>query len=107
MKVGWKRVVTWLVGLSVVGGGVTFCLKLYEFMRSANTGEMPGFAFATVVSYFVATAGFLCLALWAFLRGHYHDIEGPKYTLLETEAELDRAAGNTGHDGVPQSGGCR
>lgn len=86
----WRRIVTWFVGLSVLGGGATFCLKLYEFVRTASSGDLPGFAFATVFGYFVVTAGFLCLALWAFLRGHYRDIEEPKYRLLERETELDR-----------------
>jgi hypothetical protein len=85
-----RQIVTWGVGLAVVGGGATFALKLTEFVRTAGRGEMPGFAFATVVSYFIVTLGFLCLAFWAFLRGHYRDIEAPKYRLLETEAEYDR-----------------
>jgi len=85
-----KRLITWLVGLSVAGGGLTFCLKLYDFIKTASQGDLPGFAFATVVSYFIVTVGFLCLALWAFLRGHYDDIEEPKYRLLRTEEEIDR-----------------
>jgi nitrogen fixation-related uncharacterized protein len=85
-----KRLITWFVGLAVVGGGFTFCLKLYDFIKTASRGDLPGFAFATVVSYFIVTLGFLCLALWAFLSGHYHDIEEPKYRLLETESEIDR-----------------
>jgi hypothetical protein len=90
MTVSWRRLITWGVGLAVVGGGLTFCLKLYEFIRTANSGEMPGFAFATVFSYFIATAGFFCLVGWAYLRGHYRDIEEPKYRLIAREAELDR-----------------
>jgi hypothetical protein len=85
-----KRLITWFVGLAVFGGGLTFCLKLYDFIKTASRGDLPGFAYATVVSYFIVTLGFLCLALWAFLRGHYHDIEEPKYRLLETESEIDR-----------------
>ena len=85
-----KRLITWFVGLAVAGGGLTFCLKLYDFIQTASRGDLPGFAYATVVSYFIVTVGFLCLALWAFFRGHDPDIEEPKYRLLETEEEIDR-----------------
>jgi hypothetical protein len=90
MTVAWKRVVTWAVALAVAGGGATFLFKLWEFVDTASRGDLPGFAFATVVSYFIVTAGFLCLAGWAFLAGHYRDIEEPKHRLLETEAGYDR-----------------
>jgi hypothetical protein len=90
MTVAWRRVVTWAVGLAVAGGGATFLFKLWEFVDTASRGDLPGFAFATVVSYFIVTAGFLCLAGWAFLSGHYRDIEAPKHRLLETEARYDR-----------------
>ena len=90
MSGAWRSSVTWGVGLAVAGGGATFLYKLYEFVETASRGELPGFAFATVASYFVVTIGFLCMALWAFLRGHYRDIEEPKRRMLVTEAELDR-----------------
>jgi hypothetical protein len=100
-----KRLITWFVGLAVAGGGLTFCLKLYDFVKTASRGDLPGFAFATVVSYFIVTLGFLCLAVWAYLRGHYHDIEEPKYRLLETEEAIEReeaaGAGAAGSREVP------
>jgi hypothetical protein len=98
-----KRLITWLVGLAVAGGGLTFCLKLYDFIKTAGRGELPGFAFATVVSYFIVTLGFLCLALWAFLSGHFHDIEEPKYRLLETESEIDRREAELARTARPRS----
>lgn len=104
MPIGWRRLVTWGVGAAVAGGGATFILKLYEFIRTANSGEMPGFAFATVFSYFIVTLGFLCLAAWAFLRGHYHDIEEPKYRLLTAEAELDRREAAAGDGAGARAG---
>jgi len=90
MKRSYRPLITWTVLGAVAVGGVTFCLKLYEFIRTANEGALPGFAFATVFSYFIATAGFLCLAIWAYLKGHYHDLEEPKFRLLRDEEELDR-----------------
>jgi hypothetical protein len=90
MNPHWRKIVTWSVGFSVAVGGVSFIYKLYEFIVAANSGDLPGFAFATVVSYFIVTMGFLCLVLWAFLKGHYDDIEEPKYRLQRNEEALDR-----------------
>ena len=105
MSARWRRAVTWAVGAAVLGGGATFAFKIYEFIQTAGRGDLPGFAFATVFSYFIVTLGFLCLAAWAYLRGHYHDIEEPKYRLLETESELERleAAGRVLR-GTPPAG---
>jgi hypothetical protein len=105
MNTLWRRVVTWGVGVAVAGGGVTFCFKLWEFVETASRGDMPGFAFATVVSYFIATAGFLCLAAWAFLRGHYRDIEEPKHRLLDTEARYDRLEARQSRPAGTHAGG--
>ena len=88
--------VTLGVLLAVAGGGATFLYKLWEFARTASEGDMPGFAFATVISYFIVTLGFRCLAAWAFFRGHYHDLEEPKHRLLRTESELDRLEARSG-----------
>ncbi len=101
MTGGWRRVVTWAVGLAVAGGGATFVFKLYEFVETASRGDLPGFAFATVFSYFIVTLGFLCLAVWAFLNGHYRDIEEPKYRLQQTEDDLDQQEGRPGEAGRP------
>ena len=86
-----KTLATIVVGLAVLVGGGTFVHKLVEFARTAGDGEMPGFALVSVVPYFAATIGFLLLAVWAFLRGHFKDIEEPKYRMLEQEKEYDRA----------------
>jgi hypothetical protein len=107
VSVRWRRIVTWSVGLAVAGGGVTFLFKLYEFVETASRGDLPGFAFATVFSYFVVTLGFLCLAAWAFLKGHYRDIEEPKHRLLETEEELDRQETMRGAGPPLRQGGAR
>lgn len=84
----WAAIV---VGIAVIFGGATFIYKLVEFASTAKDSEMAGFAMVSVVPYFAATAGFLALAVWAFLKGHFKDIEAPKYSMLEQEEKLDRA----------------
>ena len=88
------RLVSWLVVVAVAFGGATFVYKLYEFASTAGRAEMPGFAWVSIVPYFAATFGFLLLAIWAFLRGHFKDLEAPKYKMLENEREYDQAERN-------------
>lgn len=85
------RLTSWLVLLAVAIGGGTFLYKLVEFANTATHEDMPGFALVSVVPYLVATFGFLLLAIWAFLRGHFRDIEQPKYDMLDQEREYDLA----------------
>ena len=48
------------------------------------------FAISPIVNYLLASFGFLLLFGWAALGGMFHDIEQPKYTMLENEARLDQ-----------------
>ena len=48
------------------------------------------FAIAPIVNYLLASAGFLFVLLWATANGMFHDIEAPKYRMLEREEELDK-----------------
>jgi hypothetical protein len=53
-------------------------------------GDVNGaFAITPVVNYLCVSSGFLLLLSWAALNGMFRDIELPKYTMLEHEAELD------------------
>lgn len=66
-----------------------FGSKFVEFVHLYR-GEVDGaFAIAPIVNYLLASAGFFMLLMWATFNGMFHDIEKPKYTLLEREAKLD------------------
>jgi TRAP-type C4-dicarboxylate transport system permease small subunit len=91
MKLNIHRLTSWIVVIAVAFGGGTFLYKLYEFANTAAQEEMPGFALVSVVPYLTATFGFLLLAVWAFLRGHFKDLEKPKYDMLDQEKEYDDA----------------
>jgi hypothetical protein len=81
---GWSVLV---VGLAVSAAGFTFMYKLYEFIAASAAGYMPGFLAASVLPYFFISAGFLMLAGWAWLGGHYINIEQPKRDMLHQEEE--------------------
>jgi hypothetical protein len=80
-----------VVALAVAAGGFTFMYKLYEFIAAAAAGYMPGMLTATVLPYFFISTGFLLLAAWAWLGGHFKNIEGPKRDMLHQQEALDRA----------------
>lgn len=66
-----------------------FINKLMEFANVAS-GEADGaFAITPIMNYTFATLGFFSLLIWAALQGMFHDIEAPKYTMLNREDELD------------------
>lgn len=67
-----------------------FVGKFVEFVhiyRGSSGGE---FAVAPIMNYLLASAGFFCLLLWAAWNGMFHDLERPKYEMLDNERELDR-----------------
>ena len=72
-----------------------FGSKFLEFVALVR-GDVDGaFAITPVVNYLLASLGFLCLFCWAALHGMFHDIEGPKYTMLENEGRLDAESRNS------------
>lgn len=69
-----------------------FGSKFLEFITIVR-GDVDGvFAVTPIVNYLSASLGFLCMFAWAAANGMFHDIERPKFTMLENEAELDGTA---------------
>jgi hypothetical protein len=90
-----SRVTLILAVLILIPSLLGFAGKFLEFVH-VFSGETDGvFAITPIVNYLLATCGFLLLLLWATVNGMFHDIERPKYTLLEREAELDRQPSRT------------
>ena len=79
-----------VVGIAVAAAGLTFMYKLYEFIAAAAAGFMPGVLTASVMPYFFISAGFLFLAAWAWVGGHYKNVEGPKQDMLRKEEEYEK-----------------
>ncbi len=69
-----------------------FMAKFHEFINTFR-GEAGGaFAITPMVNYLLASVGFLCLLVWAAANGAFHDLERPKYLMLEREQAIDRAS---------------
>ncbi len=86
----------WLTGLwvtIVVVAALAFIFKMTEFIftwTDPTTDRFGGFAFIAVGLYLVGMIPILFLMLWAVFRGHFRDIEQPKYRMLELQEEIDR-----------------
>ena len=53
-------------------------------------GDVEGaFAITPIINYLCASIGFLLLLGWGAMNGMFRDVELPKYTMLEHEAQLD------------------
>lgn len=86
----WRRILTVFFGGVVTLGGLAFAYKLYEFFMDLSAAEGLRFAGAHLLTYCLVAGGFLCLLTFAFLKGHFGDIEAPKVELLNREISYDR-----------------
>jgi hypothetical protein len=79
--------------LIVVVAALAFVFKMTEFAMTwvdPATDRFGGFAAIAVGVYLVGMFPILFLMLWALLRGHFREIEQPKYRMLELQEEIDR-----------------
>lgn len=86
----FRRIMTWIFGGVVILGGTAFFFKLYEFFQDLSAQEGLAFAGSHLLTYCLVAGGFLSLLAFAFLRGHFGDIEKAKYELMESECRHDR-----------------
>jgi hypothetical protein len=87
-----RRVILLVMALAVLLPSLYgFGTKFLEFI-ALYRGDVEGaFAITPILNYLLASLGFACLFVWAALAGMFRDVEGPKWTMLENEALLDRA----------------
>ena len=90
-RIGPKAIALGIMAVAIiVPAAAGFITKFVYFVRTLRTDASASFAIVPMVNYLVVAAGFFCLLIWAAYRGMFRDIEGPKYTLLEREDQLDR-----------------
>jgi hypothetical protein len=85
----WRNWSTPILALVIlVPAMLGFGNKFLEFLKL--TGDEEGsFALMPVLNYLLTSAGFLLLFGWAIMNGMFRDMEKPKYTMLETQRDLD------------------
>jgi len=78
-----------ILGFCFYGFGSKF-IELVRLVASDSVAAQEGiFAVAPLMNYLLASAGFLCLLGWATMHGMFRDIEQPKQTMLDVNAQLD------------------
>lgn len=87
-RVGVIALATVILGGSIWGFGHKFVALVLLALNERDAAD-AAFAVAPVINYLLASLGFLCLVGWAAGHGMFHDIEGPKITMLKVEAQLD------------------
>ncbi len=78
-----------ILGFCAFGFGSKF-VELVRLVQTDNFANSEGvFVVAPLVNYLLASMGFLCLLGWAAAQGMFHNIEEPKQTMLDLDAQLD------------------
>lgn len=78
-----------ILGFCCYGFGSKF-IELVRLVATDSVAAQEGiFAVAPLMNYLLASAGFLCLLGWATMHGMFRNIEQPKQTMLEINAQLD------------------
>ncbi len=87
------RVTVVLAILILIPSLYGFGSKFIEFIVTFREARDGAFAVTPIVNYLLASFGFLLLLFWGIVNGMFHDIEGPKYTMLEQDEMIDKALG--------------
>lgn len=78
-----------LAVLILVPSMIGFVNKFVEFFNVSQESGAGLFAVAPMLNYILASLGFLCMLVWAAFNGMFHDIERPKFAMLENENLLN------------------
>jgi hypothetical protein len=89
-RVSWGRqlFIVLAVAFFLVPAGYGFYRKFSELLYLAGD-ETHSFVIMPIVNYLLSSLGFCMLLLWATARGMFHDVEKPKYAMLEQERMLE------------------
>lgn len=71
----------------IIPGAISFLFKIASYFMVEVQAGMSGFALPFFNYLFVAL-GFVSLFIWAYLEGHFKDIESPAIEMLEREQKL-------------------
>lgn len=77
-----------MIFMVILPGGLSFLAKVASYFMVEMEEGMAGFALPFFNYLFVAL-GFVSLFIWAFLRGHFKEINRPSYDMLEMERSFE------------------
>ena len=85
-----RRAVIYMLVLGLVLTGLAFAYKVAAFIWTLSSPDFRGTFDVGVTVYFVVSAGWLCLLVWAFVTGKFKDMERAKLEMLRQEEEYER-----------------
>ena len=74
--------------LTIAGVGSTY--RLTQFVATISKQELTGFGVVSIGTYLLGVFSILFVTLWALCKGHFRDLEAPKYRMMELNDEIDR-----------------
>ena len=83
-----KIIVYFMLIFVIIPGGLSFIAKIASYFMVETEEGMSGFALPFFNYLFVAL-GFVCLFAWAFLSGHFKNIDKPSHDMLEMEKSFE------------------
>ncbi len=83
-----KFLLYFVVFFVIIPGAISFFVKVASYFMVEVESGMSGFALPFFNYLFVAM-GFVALFVWAYLKGHFKDIERPAHDMLERDEILD------------------
>lgn len=85
-----RKWVVWIMAvLILIPGAIGFGDKLYQFFIVLTKNPQGRFALVPLMSYLLVSTGFVLVFVWGLMKGMLSDIEGPKFSMLEREKQLD------------------
>lgn len=85
-----RAVFLWSMGVGLVFTGLTFALKVAEFIFTMSSEDAAGFADVPVTVYFCVAAGWFFFLIYCWVTGKFRNVEHAKFDLLELEEEYER-----------------
>ncbi len=83
------KIITYImIFLVILPGGLSFFAKVGSYFMVEMEEGMSGFALPFFNYLFIAL-GFVSLFIWAYLKGHFKDIEKPSYDMMEMEQSFE------------------
>lgn len=74
--------------VTIAGVGSTY--RLTQFVATIVKQELTGFGVISIATYLLGVCSILFITLWALCKGHFRDLEAPKYRMMELNDEIDR-----------------
>ena len=85
-----RRLILYTMIVGLVLTALAFAYKIAAFVWTLSSADFRGTFDVGITVYFVVSAGWLCLLVWAFLTGRLRDVERTKLEMLRQEEEYEK-----------------